>query len=140
MRTLRYVLPSLLVGVLAALGSFAILGFHLVQARQLPVAAKTLSQGVGQDLREAAVAVAVAIAIALLATATVHAKPRATRIALALATLFVFSLSAWPIQAVATTAAWAHQSAFRFIPLLTAWLAFPAAILLNRASQPGSAR
>ena len=60
MRTLRYLLPCLLVGLLAALSSAAISTFHLAQARQLPVAASTFSQGVGQDLREATVAIAVA--------------------------------------------------------------------------------
>jgi hypothetical protein len=137
---MRYLLPSLPVALLAALVCFAIASRHLAQAQQLPVAAETVRQGLRQDLRESAAATAVAVGLALLLTATMGVRSGLAKSALAVVTLVAFYFSTWPIQDVADAADWAHRSAFRFVPILTAWVAVPAAILVRRSSRVGDAR
>jgi hypothetical protein len=129
------------VAFLAALVCFAIASRHLSQARQLPVATETLRQGLGQVLRESAAATVVAIGLALLITVTAGAESRLGKAALCVVTLVAFYLSTWPIQAVADTADWGpHHSAVRFVPILTAWVALPVAVLVKRFTRLGGAR
>lgn len=130
-----YVLPVLAVVLLAGLACAAVLTRHVLQAKNVPISAETLEQGIRQDVIESAVAIALASAVALLLTAAVLIKHRFARVTLVVLALSAAFLSPWPIQATADRAAWAHRSAVRFVPILTAWAAVPLALLVARLTR-----